>query len=187
MTVLTLNSAAFTAACRDLYDKVNADGYQYDMLVGIASGGVFVAAQAHAPNTFSITHQRASTASKQGKFKKIVKKLPRRVNDLLRCIESVWLGFRERNIDPEKLAPAILPDELAQALEGFQGRILVVDDAVDSGATLVSVYSALSMAAPQAEIRSAAITITRPNPLITPDYYLYFNRTLVRFPWSSDF
>ena len=32
----------------------------------------------------------------------------------------------------------------------------------------------------------AVVTVTSVKPLIMPDYFLYNNRTLVRFPWSID-
>lgn len=65
-------------------------------------------------------------------------------------------------------------------------NILIVDDAVDSGATLLAVVEAVRIDMPGAEVRSAVITQTTPSPVITPDYTLYNNRTLIRFPWSMD-
>lgn len=66
------------------------------------------------------------------------------------------------------------------------GRILIVDDAVDSGATLLRVAETLRSASPEAQIASAVITVTTRNPAIKPDYTLYNDRTLIRFPWSAD-
>jgi hypoxanthine phosphoribosyltransferase len=64
--------------------------------------------------------------------------------------------------------------------------VLVVDDAVDSGATLIAVLDAVYKAAGSSKVRSAAITVTTENPMVMPDYYLYHDETLIRFPWSID-
>jgi hypoxanthine phosphoribosyltransferase len=65
-------------------------------------------------------------------------------------------------------------------------RILVVDDAVDSGRTLEVVLRWLRGRCPDAEVRSAVLTVTTPRPLLIPDFYLYYPDVLIRFPWSLD-
>jgi hypoxanthine phosphoribosyltransferase len=77
----------------------------------------------------------------------------------------------------------ILDDWLREV--GPNPSIVVVDDAVDSGATLARVLDAVSQRAPGAEIRSAVVTVTTPEPWVTPRYTLY-SRQLCRFPWSLD-
>jgi len=65
-------------------------------------------------------------------------------------------------------------------------RILVTDDAVDSGVTLSTVLRHLrKISSFDADFRSAAITQTLEHPIVTPDY-LMFHGTLCRFPWSFD-
>jgi hypoxanthine phosphoribosyltransferase len=64
--------------------------------------------------------------------------------------------------------------------------LLIVDDAVDTGATLSQVIDAVRRHAPSgSRVRSAVITVTTDWPLIRPDFTL-FNRQLCRFPWSMD-
>ena len=63
----------------------------------------------------------------------------------------------------------------------------MVDDAVDSGYTLSHVLEAFKAVLPAgAEVRSAVITVTTDDPLVMPDFYLYNDKTLVRFPWAMD-
>ena len=65
-------------------------------------------------------------------------------------------------------------------------RLLVVDDAVDSGVTLATVIDLLRNTCPdRTEIRSAVITVTLEEPRAEPDYALY-RGVLCRFPWSFD-
>ena len=90
---------------------------------------------------------------------------------------------RERQGGPEDLAAALA--ERLGALP-MPVRILVADDAVDSGTTLASVLHLLAdICPPGTEIRSAAITQTLENPRARPDYVL-LHGTLCRFPWSFD-
>ena len=65
-------------------------------------------------------------------------------------------------------------------------RVLVVDDAVDSGVTLDTVFRSLrETAPPDTEVRAAVVTVTLDRPLIEPDFTLY-RGVLCRFPWSFD-
>ncbi|MBC7799187.1 MAG: hypothetical protein H7Z10_01075, partial [Gemmatimonadaceae bacterium] len=72
------------------------------------------------------------------------------------------------------------------AAAGPAPAVLIVDDAVDSGATLAAVLAEVRrLAPPGARIETAAITVTTAAPIATPDHAL-FNRQLCRFPWSMD-
>lgn len=174
---------------------VRAD-FQPDALIGIRSGGLHVAdAMARSLRTqlpvLSITCRRASTAHKQrsSTLKSLVTSLPRPIVDKLRVWEHAMLTRRSRPVadhpyhfDPAELAT--LDDWLAQA--GDRPSLLVVDDAIDTGATLSHVMDMLQRHAPQqARIKSAVITVTTRQPLIQPWYSLY-DRQLCRFPWSLD-
>ena len=71
------------------------------------------------------------------------------------------------------------------ALENAR-RVLIVDDTVDSGKTLLAASEAVRRAIGEdVQIRTAVITSTWRNPPVRADYCLY-DRTLVRFPWSFD-
>lgn len=63
---------------------------------------------------------------------------------------------------------------------------MIVDDAVDSGASMQGVLTALRELSPESEIRTAAVTQTRSKPVVRPDYALFRDRTLIRFPWAMD-
>ena len=70
---------------------------------------------------------------------------------------------------------------------GASARILIVDDAVDSGSTMAAVRKAINaIANPSAVIKIAAITVTTPAPFIEPDFFLLYRYVLCRFPWSLD-
>lgn len=66
-------------------------------------------------------------------------------------------------------------------------EVLVVDDAIDSGDTLFSVINSLKEVNPAARVRVAVVTVTTDHPRAEADFSIYHNKTLVRFPWSSDY
>ncbi len=175
--VLTLDDYAFSAACRSLEEAVRAGGFAPDLVLGIESGGRYVAERMFAgvPHAY-VAMRRPSTAGKEGVMRALVRHLPRCVNDVLRVLEARLLGLR-RPVPRTYYGP--LPDGLGSA-----GRVLVVDDAVDSGATMLAVCEAVVRAFPHVQLRSAAVTVTTPKPLIMPDFHIH--NSLIRFPWSAD-
>lgn len=190
--VITLDRLEFRIACMELLRLAIAD-FRPNLIVGIPSGGMHVAsamleAAPHLP-VCAVTSRRPSTRHKTGAgIKTLVRVLPRAVQDQLRVMEHSLLAGRSsqpagqtRELDQEELA------RLQATLQGLgtAPAILVVDDAVDSGATLAAVMDAVTgLAPPTAVIRSAAITQTTDRPLRAPDYALYDQ--LCRFPWSLD-
>ena len=95
------------------------------------------------------------------------------------------MELHDRFRNPEIKKP-VVDSSLITVLKEGGLNVLVVDDAVDSGATLRNVISALMDISPNNVIKTAALTVTRKSPIVMPDYYLYHDRTLMRFPWSED-
>lgn len=190
MKVITLRQKEFEQACAALARQVSVSGFEYDALVGIATGGAVVARHMPSPLTIEVTRQRPSTRVKKSLAGRMLSRLPRRLNDLLRVAESRLYALLARCRRTDVTA-VTLSEETARTLRtlptrGDRLRILIVDDAIDSGATMLAVVRAIAQAAPEAEIRTAAITQTRSHPLITADYLYFPDRVLVRFPWSAD-
>ena len=192
MRVVTLGPAAFHAACRDLLERAARDGLP-DIVVGIRSGGMHVA-QAMAAclpvstKVLGITCRRPGTAAKQRMplFTKVLRRLPPLVTDRLRVIEHHMQRRRPRRVAAVRLDQVELMGIAAAMACHPAGRLLVVDDAVDSGATLACVLAGLAqIAPPELDITSAAITVTMPDPVVLPDHALH-RFALCRFPWSFD-
>lgn len=193
--VRTLEPTAFDAACAELRQLI-VDGGRPDVLVGIRTGGLVVAtnlardALADVP-VLPLTCRRSGTAAKQRMSgdTRLLARLPRPVRDRLRLVEHRVVTSRRapassgaREVDPTELAS--LRTWCADRRAG--ARILVVDDAVDTGATLAHVLGAVrSVASPGSTIRTAAITVTTALPAAAPDVVL-FHGWLCRFPWSLD-
>lgn len=186
MRVLTLDKRAFAGACNELGQMVAGSGFTPDAIVGIRRGGEYVAEELRsifpeAEVTF-ISLQRPSTQSKTGILSRILPMLPTVVLDGLRILEAKVLSIK-RVKSVAEASEMELPLELKN-----QGKkkLLLADDAVDSGVTMSRIAGALHRENPEADLRTAVITVTTSRPLIVPDFSLYNNGTLIRFPWSMD-
>lgn len=183
MKVTTLNKSAFEAACREL-EKV-CRGFEPDLVAGIASGGVYVAELMLAGvKHCAVGCRRPSSKAKDSHSAlwRIVRRMPLWLRDMLRRAEARMLARRSKPTLPE----ARIDVEDRAAIKSAT-RILIVDDAVDSGATMKTVSDILRQINPQAQIATASITVTTRNPLVSPDYRLFADLRLIRFPWSKDF
>lgn len=184
MRVMTLHSDAFGAACLRL--EAESRPFMPDLVVGIANGGVHVAERMFAgvPHA-SVRCRRVDSDSKDraGRLFGIVRKLPVWMRDLMRKAEALMLARR----GADNAVRTVECGAEAASLIAASHRILVVDDAVDSGHTLQTVLGRVHRLAPEAEVRTAALTVTTPNPVVRPDYCLYRNGTLIRFTWSNDY
>lgn len=178
--VLTLDDAGLSRACSRLEALVRSTGFEPDTVVGIRNGGEQVAALMFPDAAHSaVTLRRPSSKHKRPWMARVMRFLPRPVLDRMRIFES-WMLSR-RKPGRTDAASLDMPD-----LKNAE-RILIVDDSVDSGVTLDAVVAAAKLAAPDAAILSAVLTVTTARPIMLPDFALYNNLTLIRFPWSMDY
>ncbi len=185
MKVVTLNDRDFNTACGVLEKLVSRD-FVPDLVVGIASGGEFVASLlfedvAHS----SVSMHRPSTADKEDAsiIFRVLRRSPRFVSDALRIAEACVLRVTSLWRRPQ---PAVLTPAAREAVEKA-GKVLVVDDAIDSGTTMRSVLEAIGNVPGDREVRTAVITQTTRRPRVKPDYAMFREGVLIRFPWSKDF
>lgn len=193
--VLDLDRTAFEEVCAELIRDAAAER-RPDALIAIPTGGWHVAqAMARAVEgdvpVLALTCRRPSSRLKPGgaAVRRMVSGLPRPIVDRLRLAEHALLTRRPA---APPAAPYEFVEQEIEALRQWlasgpgQPSLLVVDDAVDSGATLLQVVEAVRRHAPPgASVRTAVITVTTDWPLIQPEYRM-FHRQLCRFPWSMD-
>ncbi|HEU5048446.1 MAG TPA: phosphoribosyltransferase family protein [Rickettsiales bacterium] len=191
-SVLTLDQQGLKQTAHALAASVS--GFQPNMLIGIRSGGYHVAQlmaeSMQGCTLLGITCRRPGTSKKQKSslLKRLLRKLPHQITDRLRVLEHIVLT----QLRPAKVS-TVIPDaselseierELMQRKEG--ARVLIVDDAIDSGATMAYVRTLVNaIANPSAAVKMAAITVTTASPVTEPDFSLY-RYVLCRFPWSLD-
>src|SRR5437763_6059020 len=172
--VVSLDRKRFNDVCAELMRHVS-DDRRPDALVGIRTGGLVVAeSMAKAAGgdmpVLAVTCRRPSSRHKpkSSTARRLVAALPRPVLDQFRLVEHALLTRKpaapacgEYQFGESEL------DRLAAWIAAAGGRpsLLIVDDAVDSGATLAVVLDAVRRRAPSdASIRSAAITVTTARP-----------------------
>jgi hypoxanthine phosphoribosyltransferase len=194
-SVLDLDRAAFDEVCAELMLRAGAE-CRPDALIAIPTGGWFVAqSMAKAAGgdmpVLPLTCRRPSSRLKPGGsvVRKMVSGLPRPIVNQLRLAEHAFLTRRPATAPT---APYQFVEQELETIERWMAgaperpSVLIVDDAVDSGATLAQVVETVRRYAPPgADIRSAVITVTTDWPLIRPDHWI-FHRQLCRFPWSMD-
>ncbi|WP_295833529.1 phosphoribosyltransferase family protein [uncultured Winogradskyella sp.] len=184
MKVTTLHKEDFETQCKILFSKIHN---KPDVVVGILNGGGFVLEEykkTASPNIelATVKLQRDSTKGIKRKslLQKFLKASPNTLLDGLRLMENRRnLNRKQKEIQSDldikiKLKPEVV------------NTILILDDALDSGATIKSVMQSLQKQFLNSEIETAVISWTNSKSIIAPDYYLFKN-TLVRFPWSLDY
>lgn len=182
--VLTLHPKEFAETCIRLAEEAGA--FAPEIIVGVLTGGGEVGRilKERFPDTiyFEVHLHRSGTKRKRN-LRPLLRLLPTKVANRLRVFESKRL--ENRNHSTKSVS---LPESLcAYIREHDSARVLIVDDAVDSGHTLLSVVEAVKKLSPTTEIRTAVLTVTTSSPVINPDYALWRDGTLLRFPWSHDY
>lgn len=177
--VKTLYPELFTETCIALRKKVEESGFRPEIAIAIPRAGIWMqeAAWQDFPLTpISLIRQPKGNLKKRLSF--IIRSLPLAIRDRLRIWEAKRLIKRQTHMSNTGI---VLP-EMPQNVK----NILLLDDAVDSGATLKAIVDKIRSTYPTADIRTAVITITSPDAVFMPDYYIYNDLTLIRTQWSID-
>jgi len=190
--VITLDDHLFASECSRLAKSIE-ERFPPDLIIGIPTGGDLMAKNIRSQNFFegipyttALLQRTSSQIKKKSKISLILKKLPRPLTNTLRRIESTAREFKfektSKSIAPR--IPIVSPDALK--LINDSHKILILDDAIDSGATMAGVVALVKNANPKAQLYTAVLTTTFKSPLIKADLSVY-HATLLRFPWSEDF
>ena len=193
MSVVTFTPALLAEACSQLSHRVKAGGFAPSLLIGIQHGGAEVARRMR--NDFpeaaycEVRLSRPGTEQKSnGLTHRLLQHLPLWICNTLRIVESRVNEWRSKGKDPVRIGTIRLPDDIASTLSSPSNpSILLIDDAIDTGATIQQARLQLLKQFPDITIRVAVITVTIPHPICDSDFCLYHNRTLCRFPWSNDY
>lgn len=193
MAVVTFNPTLLAEACHQLSCRVKAGGFTPSLLIGIQHGGAEVARRMR--NDFpeaaycEVRLSRPGTEQKSnGLAHRLLQHLPLWMCNTLRIVESRVNEWRSKGKDPVRIGTIRLPQDIASNLSNPSNpSILLIDDAIDTGATIQQARLQLLKQFPDITVRVAVITVTIPHPLCDADFCLYHNRTLCRFPWSNDY
>lgn len=196
MPIVTLSPALLANACHQLSHRVKAGGCAPSLIIGILHGGAEVAGlmRSDFPEAAycEVQLSRPGTRQKsQGLTQRLLQRMPLWLCDALRVVESRVNEWRSKGKEPVRLGEIRLPDDIASILKPSNPSnppvVLLVDDAIDTGATIQQAKRQLMEQFPGILLRVAVITVTTPHPICDADFCLYHNRTLCRFPWSNDY
>lgn len=187
MKVLTITSAKFPVICGSLADKIIQSKFHPDIIIGIRNGGGYVgmelAKSFREAKYTEVEIRRKGSNNKNNKYvRRFIAWLPLRLNNWLRIAESQLLK-KKKHI---RLGNISFDKHISNLLLAKGQNILLVDDAIDSGATIAKLVGYINANYPDNNIKVAVITVTTASPIIDADFYLYHDNTLIRFPWAID-
>ncbi|HXA13623.1 MAG TPA: phosphoribosyltransferase [Opitutaceae bacterium] len=169
--------AELPALARELAGRVRAAQFQPDLIVYVETGARLLAWELCRELGLKAVAVEASRPGRGIKrvFAPLASMLPRWVSQGLRRAEE-QLGVHR--LTPRQV---VLPP----GAPWVNHSVLLVDDAVDTGRTIIAIRAALQDCKnPPAQIRTAVLGATTPAALAVVDFYLFdYNRCL---PWSSD-
>jgi hypoxanthine phosphoribosyltransferase len=177
--LVTLEEAAELS--RDLARQVSDSGFDPDVVVGIANGGAhpaFIVAQTLGLPCQLFRVQRRSTGVKQAVA---FARRPLR-SQLLRKLARLVSRYLDKRMSATRAIGR-------SALEDIERkRVLLVDDCIDTGASIALVRSLLEEHR-AAEVKTAVLSwMTKHDSVrmngVKPDYYLI--RALPAYPWSLE-
>lgn len=168
--------------CTEWAKEINSD-YSPDLIIYIAKAGYLIGRaiqEVTGSKLIGIDATRSANKLKET-LEPILSHIPKFILNFARKIElksHVHNNNTERNVCFHASVNAVNPDDIK--------RILIVDDAIDTGNSVKAVRETVKKRFPSAQIKIAAINVWEMNDLVAAaDYFLYTN-TALRTPMSKD-
>ncbi len=166
---------------KKLYSKLNKE-YKYDLVIFIAKGSYLIGKDFSDFNTCPLLEVTASRSG--GKLKKILRPLLNLIPNKLK----IYLRKKEMNssVHSSNSNRNISFDENIWKKYKKCRKILLVDDSIDTGHSVLSAKLEIEKYFNNSEIKVAVLNyFEKAKDIFVPDYYLYKN-TIIKGPWSND-
>lgn len=161
-----------------LLDEMRSAHFEPDVIIYLETGARLLAFYFHKATgipAISLSIQRPGNSIKV-RIASLLCLLPRSLHNVIRQVER---KFSLQRSNARKMVTSALETNL------IGKKILILDDAADSGQSLILARQwALESGGSEMEIRLATIAVTQPRTEKIVDYWIYSQ--LCRFPWSSD-
>jgi hypoxanthine phosphoribosyltransferase len=185
MKVIDLLNGDLENACIRLSKQIDR---QFDLVIGIAEGGRFVAEclakELNLPILF-VKKQRPFTEKKR-KLGKILPFFPQFLKNMFRIMEGIFYEWSFDGKWKDESKNVVFVSQHVDVLYAPEiQNVLLVDDSIDRGATVKDCMQFLLNCRNDLSIHVAVLTQTFKRPLYDADYKLY-SSVLIRYPWSSD-
>lgn len=195
MKVLTISQKKLQHLSSQLFLSIQKDMYTPDIIVGIATGGIYVSNpiknlyknQGWKGFYTEIKLSRSSTdIKKKSDVRLLLTKLPYWILNILRTIEvSLFEMIKPTTYNNIKESDVFLPKSLQNKIHNANS-LLLIDDAIDTGSTILALKNIITTINPNIKIKVAVLTMTHSKPYIEPNFTLY-KRVLLRCPWAEDY
>ncbi|MDE5857200.1 MAG: hypothetical protein K2H32_02425 [Muribaculaceae bacterium] len=178
MLVKTVDINELHELCSRLAYEVYESAYHPDCILAVLNGGLKPAeiickelSRLYNDNSIELIHVGVNKKNRNFASFQILRYFP---IGLLNCLRIISLKIK-RVVPFEKTCfiKVIIPARCQ--------NILIVDDAIDTGKTLLSILNELN----NVNFKTAVLTVTIDNPKVTPHYNLFKN-VILRFPWARD-
>lgn len=192
MKVITLTPQLFDDACSSL-SKLMLERIAPAAIIGIRTGGAEVGKRVVScfdqaglsVSYLEVLARRSSTQTKEkAGLRTWLRYMPWFMLDWLRILEH-WLS-RWRSRTESSRVVEFNDDFEEQIRQLGKATVYIVDDAVDSGATIHRVADAVAKLNSSLDIRVAVLVVTQARSGELPILSLYQD-VLIRFPWSMDY
>ena len=195
MKVITLSQKELRNEAFSLCNTIREDHFTPDIILGIATGGIYISRPMkecfeekawHGFYTEIKLSRHTTKIKKSINIKSILLKLPYSILNLLRMLEvTLFEKMKSNTYNPNKESRVTLTKELQDNIKNANS-ILLVDDAIDTGTTLLAIKNVIKSLNPHITIKVAVLTVTHKEPYIEPEYTNY-KRVLLRCPWAEDY
>ncbi len=166
---------------KELYNKIKRT-YKYDLVIFIAKGSYLIGKDFSDFNNCSLLEISASR--KGGNLKKILRPLLNLIPNKLK----VYLRKKEMdsNVHSSNSDRNVCFNENIWKNHKQCKRILLVDDSIDTGYSVLLAKSEIEKFFKGSDIKVAVLNyFEKAKDIFIPDYYLYKN-TIIKGPWSND-
>ena len=179
MDYLELSIKNVEEKSKELYEKIKSE-YDYDLVIFIAKGSYLIGKELSELNNVPLLEIFATR--KGSKLKKVVspflKLIPKKI--LIRLREKEMNStYHETNNDR-----TVSFDESIYSKYIDKKKILLVDDSIDSGNSIVLTKNEIKKFFKDAEIKVAVFNVMN-KATIKPDFCVYED-TMICGPWSND-
>ena len=180
MVVKTVDNIELYELCRRLAYKVYESSYHPDCVLAILDGGLKPAeiirnelCKLYDDETIELAYVVIKQKNRRSVMSQFLKHLP---VCLLNCMRVISLKIK-------RVVPSVKSGHIRVEIPDRCKKILIVDDAVDTGKTL---SSGLNLISDRINVKTAVLTVTMSDPDLHPDYCIYDNEMILRFPWARD-
>lgn len=194
MKVITVNHLKLKKYSHELAKQILNSDFKPDLIIGIKTGGVFVSKPLHEKisEKFNTPYCELSLSrpltnkKKKWQIYKLLKLLPYPFLNILRNIEvKLYESIKSKKYILNRQNDILIDDKTIVLIRKSK-NILLVDDAIDSGATLLEMKNKLLSINKYANIKIAVLTLTHKSSYVNSDFFL-FKRVLLRCPWANDY